>query len=269
MCARSAVTAGTDTIFACGGDGTVHDVLQEMVHGPGTLGIVPLGTANALARNLGLSLDPVEAVRQQMNFAPMAIPLGEIRFPARASAGEQEPQRYFLVMAGAGPDGALVYSLLAGSKATLGRIAYYAHAARLFLTRRFPPFRVEYRLPGEDRFREHAAASVMAVRVGDLGGVFSRLAGGASLFDETLQLLVVKPPAILSLPAWFGLSHVGLSARNPWLHVLPVAEFRCSALGPRADRIHAQVDGEWMGELPFNVRLVRDAVRLLMRVALP
>src|SRR3569623_1686552 len=57
--AADACKQGADIIFACGGDGTVHDVLQGMVHqSHAALGVVPMGTANVLARLLQLSLAP-------------------------------------------------------------------------------------------------------------------------------------------------------------------------------------------------------------------
>ena len=55
---RQAVAEGCDTVFACGGDGTVHDVLQALVGSQVALGIIPLGTANALAHDLGVPLSP-------------------------------------------------------------------------------------------------------------------------------------------------------------------------------------------------------------------
>jgi diacylglycerol kinase family enzyme len=262
-CARRAIEAGSEVVFACGGDGTVHEVLQGLVHTPGVLGVLLVGTANALARNLGLSLDPVAAVTQQMGFEARKIAVGEICFQGYEPGSlDDERQRYFTVMAGAGPDGALVYSLLAGDKVAMGRSAYYAHAARLFLTRRFKPFRVRYRAAGGEGWQEIVAASVMGVRVADLGGAFGRLTPGASLHDETLRLLVVKPPGLVSLPAWFALGRLGLHARNPWLEMVVVDEFECEAMN--GDRVHAQVDGEWVGGLPIKVRMIQDAVRLLM-----
>src|ERR1700757_3922089 len=47
--ARKAIIEGCDTIFACGGDGTIHDILQGMMGTRVALGVVPMGTANALA----------------------------------------------------------------------------------------------------------------------------------------------------------------------------------------------------------------------------
>ncbi len=127
-------------MFACGGDGTVHEVLQGLVSESGArtaaLGVIPLGSANALARHLGLSLDPLKAALQQVDASPREIPVGKVECGGQA--------RYFTVMAGAGPDGALVYSLATAQKSNFGRLAYYLRAARLYATRRFDPFAVEF-----------------------------------------------------------------------------------------------------------------------------
>jgi diacylglycerol kinase family enzyme len=257
--ASSAATSGCDQVFACGGDGTVHEVLQGLVGTAAALGVVPLGTANVLARNLGLSLDPVEALQQQLSFVPRAISAGEVRYATK----DGEAKRYFTVMAGAGPDGALVYRTLAGRGSMLGRGVYYTHAVRLFLTRRFPAFRVEYRRSDSGEWEERLGVSVMCARVADLGGVFSRLAPGGSLFDTDIELVVVKPPAGIGLPAWFAFSSAGLHARNPWLESVRVTEFRCVPL-VTTQRIHTEVDGEWIGYLPMSVRLIPQAVWMLM-----
>src|ERR1700690_255009 len=56
--ARCAVAAGSDTVFACGGDGTIHDVIQGLADTPVALAILPFGTANALAHDLRIPLRP-------------------------------------------------------------------------------------------------------------------------------------------------------------------------------------------------------------------
>src|ERR1700758_889823 len=67
--AADAVGHGADLVFACGGDGTLHEVIQGLAHHPSaTLGVIPLGSANALARHLGISFNPRTAVRQQLDF---------------------------------------------------------------------------------------------------------------------------------------------------------------------------------------------------------
>jgi diacylglycerol kinase family enzyme len=122
---------------------------------------------------------------------------------------------------------------------------------------------VRYREAGVQGWQEQRVASVMGVRVSDLGGIFGRLTPGASLEHGALRLVMVRPPGLVSLPAWFALGHLDLNAKNPWLETVQVDEFECEAINA-GDRVHAQVDGEWMGTLPMKVRMVPDAVRLLM-----
>ena len=78
--AREAIAAGHDAIFACGGDGTVLDVLQGVAeqHPDIPLGIVPLGTGNVLAYDLGIPNDPAAAMRAQLQFAPRKIAAGRV-----------------------------------------------------------------------------------------------------------------------------------------------------------------------------------------------
>ncbi|MBB5057983.1 diacylglycerol kinase family enzyme [Granulicella aggregans] len=264
--AANALSEGADTVVACGGDGTVHEVLQGVVGTSAALGVVPIGTANALARNLGLSPDPRRAISQLAGASIARIPVGRVEYSA-SNDGSELQSRCFAVLAGAGPDGALVYSLLAG-KAALGRTAYYAHAARLFMTRPFPPFRISYRSTGSDSWQEDRAVNAMCARVGDLGGLFSKLTHGSSLYSTSLRLSYLRPPGRLSLPSWFVSGQLGIHSRNPWLRTIEVDEFRCEPIGEAAN-VHAQVDGEWIGRLPISVRLIPDALSFLIPTSVP
>jgi diacylglycerol kinase (ATP) len=255
--AVDAVAHGADLIFACGGDGTLHEVIQGLAQHPSaTVGILPLGSANALARHLGLSFNPAEAVRQQLEFTARWIPLGRVTCETQ----EGPRSRYFAVMAGAGPDGMLVYRMLAKGKQRLGRSVYYLRAARLFLRSRFSSFRVRANLQDAPPL-ERDAVSAMAVRVSDLGGIFSPLAHGASPTDDKLQLTLTTPPSHLTLPFWFATSWTRTHRWNPYTQHLRVTEFSCSAAEPRA---HVQADGEWIGTTPMRVELIPNALHLLM-----
>ena len=92
-----AACACSEVVFACGGDGTVHGVLQAVAGTTVPLGVVPLGTANALARHLRIPLDPLRAMTQLLSYSPRRIAVGEVT--------TSEGARLFLVMAGCGPDG--------------------------------------------------------------------------------------------------------------------------------------------------------------------
>jgi diacylglycerol kinase family enzyme len=161
-------------------------------------------------------------------------------------------------MAGCGPAGALVDAMAAGSrlKRRFGRVAYYMHAGRLFLTRRWPAFTVESRNAAGE-WRSTVAIAMMACWVPDLGGLFSGVTHRASIMDGSLHIQVVHGPAWLSLPLWmlFG-------ARGPWVREIEADELRCAALDAR--KVYVQVDAEPMGPLPFELKVVKDAVVMLM-----
>lgn len=252
--ALAAAAAGASTlIFACGGDGTLHGVVQGLAGTEAALGVVPLGTANALARNLGVPLDPLCAVVRLMAYQARRIPLGQISTPAGT--------RWFAVMAGCGPDGMLVRELSEASgdrlKARFGRMAYYVHAARLFFTRRWPEFPAKFRATDSDEWTTVDAVAVMASRVADLGGVFSGTTPLAQMTDTRLHVQLVRGPAWLSLPAWMICGRLGLW--NPWLTTVDCAEVQCAGAG-----VYAQADAEGLGPLPMHLRAVPAVLRLLM-----
>ncbi len=246
----------SDLVIACGGDGTVHGVLQGVVNTAACLGTLPFGTANALARNLGLPSDPVAALEMLLSFEPRVIPLGV--------AQTQQTTRWFLVMAGAGPDGRLVHDMHLAAKARLGRNAYYLEAARLFFTRSFPTFSVRYRTVGAERWRSLQAVAVMVSRIPDLGGLFRGLTADSRLHHPHLLAKVLSAPAYLSFPAWLASGTLGLHHVNPWLTSLEAEELHCSA-DASSTHTRAQVDGEPVGPIPLSLKIVPDCLRLLVR----
>src|SRR5579863_2798376 len=77
---RQAIERGCDAVLVCGGDGTVHEVMQALVGTEVALGVVPMGTANALASDLGISRSPDKAIRALLNAEPTPVPVGRITF---------------------------------------------------------------------------------------------------------------------------------------------------------------------------------------------
>jgi diacylglycerol kinase family enzyme len=101
-------------------------------------------------------------------------------------------------------------------------------------------------------------------RVPDLGGAFSGLTRRASLTGDRLQVHLVRPPAFVSLPAWFGLSRMRWP--NPWLKVVEADELRCFPIHaePGCKPVYAQADAEPLGAIPLTMRIVPNALTLLM-----
>jgi YegS/Rv2252/BmrU family lipid kinase len=159
--AESAVSAGVDLVLACGGDGTVT-ACAEGVTGTGVpLGIIPMGTGNLLARNVGLPMGLDEA---------LAIALGGVQQPVDAG---RVNGALFVVMAGLGLDARMLSGASEPLKKRLGWLAYAISAARHLGDR---PARVTVSADGGRRRRMRASALI----VGNVGW----LRGGLPLLPD-------------------------------------------------------------------------------------
>src|SRR5205807_5652966 len=151
----------------CGGDGTIHDVLQGMVSGSASLGIITCGTANSLAHDLRIPHDAASAARAALAARPRRIALGKRRY--LDFAGNQR-SRYFIVAAGVGVDAHLFYKLNLMLTGRLGMTAYYAKAAHLWLTHRMDRFLAESLATGENEPRRAIVCQFVAVATRNSSG---------------------------------------------------------------------------------------------------
>jgi len=260
--AREAVEAGYDTIFACGGDGTIHDVLQGMVgHPEAALGVIPLGTANALAADLKIPRDPIQAIQAQLQYLPRTIAAGMIEY-----CNDHPPKRhrYFTVMAGVGPDALLVYSLSSEAKARWGVAAYVANSFWEFITYRHAPY--EMTVTRVDGTQEQiSTAQVMAVRIHDFGGPLKKFAQGAELSRNDLRIIVFRGGVRLSYPAYLLSALFGLQVRIPGVDLVDAREVICRANPGQEDlRVYCEADGECLWRLPVRISIRPNAFNLLM-----
>ncbi len=128
-----AAASDFDTLWMGGGDGTINVLLNQSMPAHMTLGVVPMGTVNALARALGIPINPEDAVRFLLKAKPRAMNLGCVN-------GE----RLFLCFAGVGFDAAVVHDVGGAFKRVGGRLAYLAAGvASVFALRRIVPFTLE------------------------------------------------------------------------------------------------------------------------------
>jgi diacylglycerol kinase (ATP) len=184
--ARAALDQGADLIFVWGGDGMVQRCVDALAGEKAALAIVPAGTANLLATNLGVAADLTRAVRTGL--------YGERRWLDTGTVNGE----HFAVMAGAGFDARMIAMASRKMKDRFGRAAYLWTGARSVLGRRV---RAVVEVDGEPFFD----GRVSAVLAGNVGRAF----GGLNLFPGA------EPDN--------GLLHFGVvTARNPadWARVL-------------------------------------------------
>lgn len=184
---RQALDAGADAVLVAGGDGTVRAVSGEMSGSGIPLTIVPSGTGNLLARNLGLPLTDRETmIRATFDGDHEKIDVGWAKL--KRESGEVE-EHAFVVMGGMGLDAAMIANTNPQLKKSVGWVAYVDGATRSLVKAK--PFRVVYQLQGH---RMHAARvqSVLFANCGSLqAGI--ELIPEASITDGELDVVIMQP----------------------------------------------------------------------------
>lgn len=259
--ARDMVQAGCDTIFACGGDGTIHDLVQGLVGSRAALAVIPLGTANALAHDLRIPRSPAAAARAALYGRPQRIPLGKAEYTAE---GGEHRSRYFIVAFGAGADAHMFYRLDTAWKRRHGMKAYYAQALQMWLTHELPRFRVEY-LDAVGNRSEVIASQVLAVRISDFGGVLRNLAPGAALSRPDLRVVLFKTRSRVAFLLYVTRTLLDVRWTVPGVELVDTSHLVCRPASDGADaRIYAETDGELLSRLPVEVTVVPNALTLVV-----
>ncbi len=259
--AQQAISEGYDTIIACGGDGTVHEVVQSLVGTDVALGVIPLGTANALASDLGLLGPPAKVTRSLLKAAPQRVPVGRIHF----LNGDGNPDsRYFVVAAGVGADALLMARMDAGLKRRLGYLLYITEAFRIWATDPFPLFQAAFTKNGHDAARVAEISQLLAVRVRSFGGVLRELAPGATLHNQNLSLLAFKTRNRLRYLSFLLAVVAGRHTFMRDIELWNAISVECRPRNGSSKPIFVEADGEVLGRLPAKLEVVPDALTLLV-----
>jgi diacylglycerol kinase (ATP) len=263
---QEAAERGFDTVIACGGDGTANEALNGIMLASSSgasadvaLGLVPLGSGNLLASDLGLPSDPVEAAKKLLTYQPREFHPGII-----CSQGEHGPEkRYFLVAAGVGADAELMYRTEVEAKEFWGRNAYFLEMARMALRSRYPMFHIEWEDEQGDRHRGEAMLA-MCVRAGKFPGLLSRVRLGTGLWRPDFCLLLFRTNKIRRFFSYFASVATGHNWKVKSVDAIHTKWFRCTAI-PGMRTVHSQADGELLGILPAELSIESRPVKLLMQ----
>ncbi|WP_144876754.1 diacylglycerol kinase family protein [Microbacterium sp. 1.5R] len=190
-----ALERGVDVILVAGGDGTVRAVSETIANTGVPLAILPSGTGNLLARNLGLPLaGPDDMIRAALGDFRHPIDIGWARL-TRENGDEEE--HAYVVLAGIGLDADMIANTRPDLKRSVGWIAYVDGAARSLVTAE--PFRAVFQVD-DGRLHTTKVHSILFANCGTLPAGIA-LIPDASITDATLDLAVIQPTGVLG---WLG-----------------------------------------------------------------
>lgn len=251
--ATEAILEGFETIIAAGGDGTLNEVLNGLGDAPqgfarARLGILPLGTVNVFARELGLPTQPDVAWRMLQRARESRIDLGCIEHHSSGAVR----QDHFVQLAGAGLDARAIEWVSWSLKKRTGPIAYVLAGLRAVFAKP-----AEITVSGNGKV---FTGQLVLIGNGRLYGGPFRVFPHADLRDGLLEVCVF-PRA-----NWWTLLRCGVPLLlRKKLPEAAVVRLRVESLKLAAASLTSfQMDGELAGQLPATVSVKRNLLRVLV-----
>ncbi len=242
--AEAAHSGSFDAIVAAGGDGTVHDAAEGLLGGHTPLGIIPTGTANVFAREVGLTLSPERVARTLLDGEVRAIPVGQIN------------GRPFLFVVGIGFDAEAVRYFETSGTRKLGQAGLVGPVMRALMSQSGSLLRVT-----TDRGRSEAGWVIVTRG--------QRYAGG---------LLLSRKADVTQTKFYL----VRFGGHGPWVRLRQLSALACglvrydpgvtieAAEWVRVESntpVPVQVDGEMLGSLPAEITLHPNRLELIFPTA--
>jgi diacylglycerol kinase (ATP) len=252
--AQRAASEGRGLVIACGGDGTLNEVINGLAAQQNghrvPLALLPGGTANILAKELDLPWDIPSAAEKLVRGTVKEIALG------LATPLEQpERKKYFLSVGGAGPDGMIVYSLDLDLKARIGILSYWWEGARALFRYNFPHFRI---VSGGQKLD---ASLAIVGRTKNYGGPF-KITTNADLFEDHFEVMALTTQSGLRYLSYLPSLWTGNLRGSEGVHFHKADTVVCEPLDKNP--LYAQVDGEPLARLPVQFKIVPRALKLLV-----
>ena len=255
--AQAVAQQGYDLVVACGGDGTINEVVNGLAGSPTALGVVPGGTANVWAKEAGIPRDPLKAIAIAAQGESRRIDLGRAMgraIPLRGSPGPGglgKTERHFLLMAGLGFDGHVIHCLSLAAKERWGALAYILTGLREGVSYRGREARIS--LDGEAFTTD--LLFMVAGNTRSYGGVLE-ITRQARLDDGLLDVCLLTdgglPRKLGHLLRLLARAHIGAPG------TLYRRARRVEVDGP--EPIFVQVDGELCGAAPIAIEAVPQAL---------
>lgn len=245
--AREAPGNGFERIVVAGGDGTLNEVINGVGDSGLAVGLIPLGTGNVLAHELGIE-------REDLRAALKVIEAGKIRQVDLGIAGG----RRFILMAGFGFDAEVVRSVPTRAKGAFGKMAYAPTLVRESVTYQPSDFRL---ILDEETALTTSAYNVVVCNCASYAPNF-RIAPTASLDDGLLDVMIFeqRPAMKLRMLGWLSASLI-----TRWVADSSAVHYQAKRVRIETTPVvKMQIDGDVRGESGVNVEVLPKALRLIV-----
>jgi YegS/Rv2252/BmrU family lipid kinase len=238
--ARQAANDGFGTIVAAGGDGTIHEVVNGLAGTEAALGVLPLGTMNVFATELGLPTSDIQGCWEIIRSGtPRAVDL---------PSGNG---RHFVQLAGVGLDAQVVKETSRAFKRTLGPLSYLISAAQV--AARQPP-----RLFIESPEAVTEEGSFVLVGNGRLYGGPFPFFKQAVLDDGLLDVLVFKRLNYLQMVRYLQDVIFSSQITSPEVEYFQTTSLRVTS----EEAVPVELDGELIGNCPVDFKIRKQSLRV-------
>lgn len=244
--AATAARNGVSDVIVAGGDGTINEALQGLVGGHSRLSILPRGTANVLARELGLPIDCGRAAEIIVQSKSRRIHVG------RAIDETSGAGRYFVLMAGIGLDASVVRRVHPGLKKRFGKGAFWFSGLSHLADWKPKPFEIE--VDGKTFVATFATIGKAASYGGDL-----TVTPRAQLDQPDFEICIITSQSrVRYLQLLSYAMRSGVPGDRPGVHFLRAAQARATG------ESSVQVDGELIGKLPMTFKIAPETIEVIV-----
>jgi YegS/Rv2252/BmrU family lipid kinase len=245
--AKQAVNEGADCVIASGGDGTVSEVAGQLTHSDIILGIIPRGTANAIAAAFGISNNVATASQTILDGMPTKVDIASCN------------GKPLLLLAGIGLEADVISQANRQLKNRLGTAAYILSAFQQ--VRDLDIFEVELETP--DRIIKVTASGVTVANIAPATSVLAQGSSGTVPYDGLLDVTIFAPEGTGSaIAATYNLFQSALNRRSTQRE--DIGYLRCKAVKIKTTPEQKVVlDGEMIGTTPVDIYCIPRGLTLM------
>ena len=244
--ARTAIEKQPFRVIAAGGDGTINEVLNGMVHSTVPLAILPMGTTNVLAKEIGIPHDIEGAMHRALSQTPKSVSLGRVEFTLEGVPSV----RYFCLMAGIGFDAKAVYGANRTIKKISGEGAYVLSGIINLI--HYHPNELFFRVDD----KEYPGYAAIIGKASRYGGNF-KVTPDADIRDPNLHICIFRGGNRTDLLRYaYGI------IRGTHLEQQDIVYRKASTIEILGNA-HIQIDGDYLGTTPATVTTEKDSLQIV------